>query len=701
MGTLTRRSGVYLAQATAALALVAAAGCSTGADDAPAGPAHTVSVTASGPGTVTSSPAGLACGHGGTCAFGFVEGTQVILTATPDPGSAFAGWTGACAGSGSCSFPVTSGAGVGATFAPLELLTVTVSGAGSVTSSPAGLACAPGTCVAPFASGSEVTLTATPASGWTFAGWSDACAGTGACVVSLSAPSSVVATFSPSAEGAITFQGWVTYDFVPATYDPVNKTGTLSFASASVKPVRKAVVRVRDGATLLATGTTDVDGYYTLTFFPGAATTVSLEALARTTAPAIQVEDNTDGNAVWAVGATMEATSGRRDLHATHGWTGTTYDPPKRIAAPFAILDSMYTAAKGFLDIPRAVPFPPLKVNWSPENSPSSTYDPASGAIVTSHYAPWESEIYVLGKADVDTDEFDAHVIVHEWGHFFEAKLSRADSPGGPHGLGDVLDPRLAFGEGYGSALAAMLLPRPIYADTYWTPKGFGAFGWDSENVPSPTDDYDAEGLSQNPGPFSEMSIIRLLYDLFDAGTNEAWDTVSVGLGPIYDVLVGPQRTTPALTTIGSFIAPLKAHPDVDPEAVDALLAHYGIGRISDAWGTGDPNLRAIYTDVSLPHDSNVTLRGDDGVGNERRATQYFVISGTGKYVTVSAFSSADVRLTVHRAGTPVAFADAFLGNAKETVTFSTVEGTKYVVVLTGFAPSGASFEVSVSASSL
>jgi hypothetical protein len=487
---------------------------------------------------------------------------------------------------------------------------------------------------------------------------------------------------APPAGDPVTFHGRITYDFVPATYDPATRSGTLDFASARLKPVRNAVIRVRIGSAVVATGATDLDGNYALTFAPGAATTVSLEALARTTSPPIQVEDNTDGDAVWAVGATTEATSGRRDLHATHGWTGSRYDASKRLAAPFAILDSMYTAAKGFLDIPRAVPFPPLRVNWSPDNAPTVGVDgwpdPRSGAIATSHYSHGDGEIYILGKAGVDTDEFDAHVVVHEWGHFFEARLSRADSPGGPHGPGDVLDPRLAFGEGYGSALASMLLPEPIYADTQWSsPARLVAFGFSAETTYS--DD-------PQPGPFSEMSVIRLLYDLFDAGTSEPWDAVSIGLGPIYDVLVGPQRATPALTTIGSFVAALKDLPEVDPDGVDTLLAHYGMHPISDRWGRGDAALEAVYTEVGrLPYSGAATLAGGEKAWNKRQAVQYWVVTGTGRNVIVRSASTSDVGLAAYRTGVRVAKADRFYGDATETLTFATTAGATYVVVLTGY----------------
>jgi hypothetical protein len=69
-------------------------------------------------------------------------------------------------------------------------------GAGTVTSSPAGLSCG-ATCTGRFDDGETVTLTATPAGRSRFAGWSGDCSGTGACVVSMTGNRSVTATFDP------------------------------------------------------------------------------------------------------------------------------------------------------------------------------------------------------------------------------------------------------------------------------------------------------------------------------------------------------------------------------------------------------------------------------------------------------------------------------------------------------------------------
>ncbi len=78
-------------------------------------------------------------------------------------------------------------------------VTVAGTGSGTVTSSPAGLSCSSGTCTADFATGTVVSLTATPGSGASFSGWSGACSGTGTCTVTMTAAQNVTATFTASA----------------------------------------------------------------------------------------------------------------------------------------------------------------------------------------------------------------------------------------------------------------------------------------------------------------------------------------------------------------------------------------------------------------------------------------------------------------------------------------------------------------------
>lgn len=477
-----------------------------------------------------------------------------------------------------------------------------------------------------------------------------------------------------------TVTGTVTYDFVPATYNPQARSGTLDFAHTTQKPVRGGVVAAMEGNNVLATATTGDDGKYSLTFTPSGAGSLAIVAVAKTTSPSIEVHDNTDQGALWSVGAALDATSTTKDLRATSGWTGTRYDASTRSAAPFAILDSMTTASRALLAVRPSTALPPLVVNWSPSNQPQSG-DKTQGFIGTSHFSPAENQIYVLGADGIDTDEYDNHVIVHEWGHFIEANLSRSDSPGGQHGPGDALDPRLAFGEGYGNAMSGMALADPIYADTLWGGQGgtLTAGGFDLENAPSPTDD-------PTPGPFSEMSVSRLLYDLWDSGSNEGFDQVALGLGPILDVLTGPEKATQALTTVGSFIAGLKRQSGVNAGAVDTLLAHYGIGAITTEWGDGDQNLRAMYQNATLPfHLPNYELGNTSPARfNTWYQNEYFVFTGTGQQVTVTATSAQDVAITLYQQGNVVQRADQNT-TGSERLTAPTQSGKTYVVVLTGF----------------
>lgn len=130
--------------------------------------------------------------------------TEVELTAAPQGGSTFDGWTGACSGSElTCTVVITEARMVTATFTgsslPSFVLNVNGGGNGSgLVKSQLGLSPAinctitsgspvSGGCSARYPQGTVVTLAATSVGGHTFDGWTGDCDGTDSCTIAMSA----------------------------------------------------------------------------------------------------------------------------------------------------------------------------------------------------------------------------------------------------------------------------------------------------------------------------------------------------------------------------------------------------------------------------------------------------------------------------------------------------------------------------------
>jgi hypothetical protein len=151
-----------------------------------------VTVAKTGSGNVNSSDKIISCGN--KCSAAYELGTSVTLTASPSSGSVFTGWGGACSGSQlTCTVNVNESLNVSATFASQVTLSVSSRGSGTITG--AGIDCGK-VCSAKYTEGAIVTLTATPATGIKFTGWSGACSGTSkTCTLSIGKGTQVQAIF--------------------------------------------------------------------------------------------------------------------------------------------------------------------------------------------------------------------------------------------------------------------------------------------------------------------------------------------------------------------------------------------------------------------------------------------------------------------------------------------------------------------------
>ncbi len=147
---------------------------------------------------------------------------------------------------------------------------------------------------------------------------------------------------------------------------------------------------------------------------------------------------------------------------------------------------------------------------WSPQNN-SSSGDVALGQIDSTLYSsalsggPRRASM-CSATQNVDTDEYDQHVLAHEFQHFLEDTISRSESPGGAHSPHERLDLRVAFSEGFANAFSAMVLDDPFYSDSLGPQQG-ERFG------------FSMEGNSASPaGWYNEASIQSIAWDLYDAG---------------------------------------------------------------------------------------------------------------------------------------------------------------------------------------
>jgi hypothetical protein len=155
-----------------------------------------IQLVGNGAGTLRAEPEGLTCSTT-ACSGEFVEGSPVVLTGLAMPGSRFAGWSEpSCPEVTPCTVTPIGPTQLTASFAPSYSVAVTLTGSGSgrVTSTPAGMDC-PSTCTLEAERG-PVRLTATPASGSRFVRWSDArCPGTASCELNQPGVTSLSAEF--------------------------------------------------------------------------------------------------------------------------------------------------------------------------------------------------------------------------------------------------------------------------------------------------------------------------------------------------------------------------------------------------------------------------------------------------------------------------------------------------------------------------
>jgi len=310
---------------------------------------------------------------------------------------------------------------------------------------------------------------------------------------------------SSSWSARVPIRGLVTYDFVPHTTNGLNYAATVS------RPARGVLVELLDESNqVLTTTATNNEGEYSLDATRGKLVKIRVKAQLLNQSPGwnFKVTDNTNGNTLYAMSGSLNAATeatGIRDLHASSGWGGNRYTGP-RVAAPFAILDSIYVGVERIQSMGQEVNFPALELRWSNKNK-TAEGELSLGEIGTSFFQG--DAIYILGDENNDTDEYDRHVILHEWGHYVETNFSRSDSIGGDHTPDEKLDMRVAMSEGFANAFSAMILDDPEYRDSTGPSQADGFF----YNV-SQKNNYER-------GWYSEASVQSVIYNFYTSSNGK------------------------------------------------------------------------------------------------------------------------------------------------------------------------------------
>jgi hypothetical protein len=412
-----------------------------------------------------------------------------------------------------------------------------------------------------------------------------------------SATTTAVAATDCSDGGSLTVSGVVTYERVP--FSSVLGNG-LDYNNIQTFAVRGAEVQALGaGDCVISSGVTSSAGAYSLSVAPNTDVKIRVNARTVSTAGAIwdfEIRDNTNANGLYVLDGASAASgtsNSARNLTATTGWTGSSYGGA-RVAAPFAILDTVYASLQQVVAVDATANMDAADIFWSVNNSTASG-TLSLGEIGGTFYS--NDQIYVLGAVNSDTDEFDSHIIIHEWGHYLEDNLSRSDSLGGSHAVTSKLDPRVALSEGFGNAFSGMVSGDPVYRDSS------GALQASDFQINVETN------ASTDTGWFSEGSVQTILYDIFDSAA-DANDGVNLGFAPIYNAMTSTAYSEQSsFTTIFSLVDQLKTDNAGVSAAIDTIVTSQSIDTVVDFYGTNETNNGGDANDLPV-----YKILADDGV---------------------------------------------------------------------------------------
>jgi hypothetical protein len=348
------------------------------------------------------------------------------------------------------------------------------------------------------------------------------------------------------------------YNATPIGYRSTNTTivsGTAQFQrfddgssgleTTSTRPIRFAEVHILNSSgSIIQAGETDGSGnFYMLIPMTAGTYTLSVNSRADNSSLKVSVLDTPIAKAYYSLLYEFNLVGSETTKALTV--TPAPYNGTLEGGA-FNILDNVLIANE-FLrsEVSGFTTAPKIPIYWKKGLSPYayfgfpnegiSFFAPSSGGVIY-------RGLYILGGIEgsicVDTDHFDNSVILHEYGHYLEDAFSLSSSPGGSHDGNSVIDPRLAWSEGWANFFQATALGRRFYRDTSQNADCSGSadilleFNLELKGGP------DVPVSNSNEGIFRELSITRTLFDIVTGSSQNATynltfntDSVSADLG--------------------------------------------------------------------------------------------------------------------------------------------------------------------------
>jgi hypothetical protein len=306
----------------------------------------------------------------------------------------------------------------------------------------------------------------------------------------------LIAPASAASDGSSrTVQGRAFYEKIEVTDAGLDLTHTI------IVPIRNARVEVMDPVTngILSSTQTDRAGRFEV--IAPAQSKSRVQVLSRLRDSNVRVVDNNHGNTLYTAAS---------DLNPQDTFVLILASDATRVSGAFNILEMLNEGREmvRYAD-PHAVP-PDVTAFWSPSNSPNP--GGAKESIGSTYFDIATNSISFIGDRAVDSDEFDDSVILHEYGHLVAAAFSRDSSSGGIHILGDALDPRIAWSEGWANFFSSAVRNNPIYRDSYG-PNGNAVLRYDlRDDIPQ----------GDQSGYWSEFSVHSILWDLFGSRSDDS-----------------------------------------------------------------------------------------------------------------------------------------------------------------------------------